>query len=113
MDWTKKVDLIIAAASAISAKELVVWLIRRYRNKGEISATAARIKAETTSIEVRTLSGLVERLDAKVLFLESKLEATEKRERDCLKRSLEQDKLIAALQSEVQLSKFNPPNYRS
>ena len=113
MDWTNKIDLIIAAASAISAKEIVVWLIRRYKNKGEISATAARIKAETKSIEVQTLSGLVERLDAKIIFLESKLEKTEKRERDCLERSMEQDRVIADLQSQMQLLNFNPPNYRS
>lgn len=112
MDWTNKVDLLIAAASAISAKEIVVWAIRRYKNKSEISATASRIKAETRSIEVRTLSGLVERLDAKVIWLESKLEITQRREQDCLERSREQDKMIAALQNEIQIMKFNIPNSR-
>jgi len=61
MDWTRKLDVVIAILSALGFSEGIRWLIRRYRNRGEISAEAGRIRAETKSLEVKTLSGLVVR----------------------------------------------------
>lgn len=106
MDWDKKVELAIAAFAAISGREILGWIVRRYRNRGEISAAAGKIKAETRSIEVRTLSGMVERLDARVISLETELDKSRRNEHECLKRGRDQEQTISQLQREMQKLNF-------
>jgi len=92
-------EFVIALLGALGAREVIAYIVKRWRYRTEISAQAGKIRAETKSLEVAVLSGLVERLDAKVIFLETELEKSRDREEECLRRGRE-------LEREVQILKF-------